>query len=250
MERMMKTSKFKYVFGTIGLGLIVNALWSMVYDHIFLEITRYFINLSSKFSNIVFVNISSHDLNSINQSTNFLLTFLIVVAALILYGWSYFKMQNAKEHFEYAENRFLKKNEKPLENDNEYSEEDFLKSIEKSNKVFKKLYLFNMILLPAVLIGFVVGNIGTALTSKYINESITYFDYLLYLNAQNLDDKTERKYKSEFSQIRNSQDYHKLILELENLALSNKLSISPNLSIRSKEDLKKDHPNLREIPLK
>ncbi|MDI9761222.1 hypothetical protein, partial [Acinetobacter baumannii] len=119
------------------------------------------------------VNISSHDLNSINQSTNFLLTFLIVVAALILYGWSYFKMQNAKEHFEYAENRFLKKNEKPLENDNEYSEEDFLKSIEKSNKVFKKLYLFNMILLPAVLIGFVVGNIGTALTSKYINESIT-----------------------------------------------------------------------------
>ncbi|MDI9761182.1 hypothetical protein, partial [Acinetobacter baumannii] len=69
-------------------------------------------------------------------------------------------------------------------------------------------------------------------------------------NAQNLDDKTERKYKSEFSQIRNSQDYHKLILELENLALSNKLSISPNLSIRSKEDLKKDHPNLREIPLK
>ncbi|MBJ9483496.1 hypothetical protein [Acinetobacter baumannii] len=246
----MKTSKFKVTSGALVIGILGSASWSILYDHVFPACTRFFIGLSSRFSNIVFVNISSHDLNSINQSTNFLITFLIVVAALFLCGWSYFKMQSAKEHFEYAESKYLKKNDKYLEKENEYSHEDFLKSIEELNKGFKKIYLFNMILLPATLIGFVLINVGSALTNKFINESISYFDYLLFVNAENLDDKTERMYKSEFSQIRSSQDYNKLIVELEKLAISNKLSFAPNSSIRSKEDLVKDHPGSKLLPVK
>ncbi|EOQ75653.1 hypothetical protein [Acinetobacter lactucae] len=249
----MKTSKFKWTSGGLVLGILASGSWSILYDHVFPALTRYFINLSSRFSNIVFTSISSHDLTAINQSTNYLLTVFLVVAAIILGIWSYFKLQSAKEYFENTEYKYLKNNEKPLEKQNERNEntyEELLKSIEKSNKLFKKLYLFNIILLPATLIGFVLINIGSALTSKYINESISYFDYLLFVNAKNLDDKTERMYKSDFSQIRNSQDYYKLILELEKLALSNKLSISPNLSIRSKEDLVKDHPDAETISIK
>ncbi|WP_098728645.1 hypothetical protein [Acinetobacter baumannii] len=47
-----------------------------------------------------------------------------------------------------------------------------------------------------------------------------------------------------FSQIRSSQDYRNIIVELENLAFMNHRTILPNPTVRSDKDLKEDHPTI------
>lgn len=246
----MNTSKYKYAVSAIGIGLIGSALWSFIYDYLFPACTRYFINVSSRFSNAVFINISSHDLISIHQSTNFLITMLLVSAALLLFMWSFLQMKKIKDYYKNSESKVQECSEQNLIKENQSednSHENVLKSFEKKDKFFKRFYLFSSILLPSSLICFIVVNIFSVVTTKYIYDSITYFDYLLYVNAENLDDKTERRYKTEFTQIHNSQDYHKLIVELEKLAFANGLTVYPIRSIRSKEELKNDHPEVKAI---
>lgn len=245
MEQMMKTSKYKYALGTIGIGLIGSALWSFLYDYVFPACTRFFIQTSSTFSNIVFVNISSHDLVAIHQSIYFSVTLIIVVASILLFIDRYIKIITIENDLksDYAVLQDQSSSEREIHETDVYL--DNLKSLEKIQKLNIRINLFLKFAFPVALIFLIATTIYSFSTTKFIYDSITYFDYLLYVNAENLDDKTERKYKSEFTQIRNSQDYHKLIVELENLAFTNELSVYPNSSIRSREELEKDHPGLK-----
>ncbi|ENU52619.1 hypothetical protein FPK40_20640 [Acinetobacter baumannii] len=50
-----------------------------------------------------------------------------------------------------------------------------------------------------------------------------------------------------FSQIRTSQDYRNIIVELENLAFMNHRTILPNPTVRTDKDLREDHPTIRAV---
>ncbi|MBJ8481050.1 hypothetical protein I6M70_16960 [Acinetobacter pittii] len=52
---------------------------------------------------------------------------------------------------------------------------------------------------------------------------------------------------SRFMQIRNSTDYHSIVVELEARAFAHGLSILPNTSIRKDEDLLKDFPAIKSV---
>ncbi|WP_171254639.1 hypothetical protein [Acinetobacter lactucae] len=50
-----------------------------------------------------------------------------------------------------------------------------------------------------------------------------------------------------FTQIRNSQDYKNIVIELENRAFSCGRSILPNPTVRKNVDMRKDHPGIKSV---
>ena len=64
--------------------------------------------------------------------------------------------------------------------------------------------------------------------AQFISQKVIHFDYLLKINGDVLNDKDIRKIESSFAQIKNSDDYSKIIDYLEKVASHNNKHINRN----------------------
>lgn len=257
----MKPSKYKSIGISFLIGIVASGSWSFISESLIPKITAYFISVSSSFSQQIFIQISTHDLTTIQQSTYSLLTFILILLVGGLCASTYLLMLSAKERFQKIKGKAdnLGKELSLIEDEDdssEINEEDIVVSynnlcsdLEKTDKTLKNTHLITNIFLSSSFVILIIISFYNSITYKYVNESIVYFDYLLKVNAVNLNDQSEREYLSRFSQIRNSKDYTTIIVELEKLALANQLSILPNLTVRSESDISKDHPNSKAMLL-
>lgn len=257
----MKKFNIQSFGGNIFTGIVTFIICTILANQVSPWITAQAIKYSSSFNTLVFINVSNHDLVGLQQSTHMLVTIFSVSFFILVFGASYFVMLYFRKQYEDSKARLYEFQAKVLnagtikEKDLEdiSSEElkqkieDTIKAAEKNDKYFSKLYIVAKYLLPISIILNIYNATYTTLTTKYVYESISYFDYLLKVNAANLDDKTERTYMTRFTQIRSSQDYKDIVLELENLAFSRALSITPNSTVRPDADILKDHPNVKAI---
>lgn len=258
----MKPSNLKNVSVryTILFGVVSSALWTLAYEKFFPQVTAYFVDISSYFSKRVFLEISTHDPISLQQSTYSILLFLTVIFVILITSLSYLSLVYIKDQISDTKNKtdnlgneILGKRDtvaEVTEQDVIQSYEDLVKEVDKTDKFIKKSFFPISILLSISAIFLVASFFYTTLTTKYVYESISYFNYLLKVNAVYLNDETERQYVSRFAQIRDSDDYITIIVELEKLALKNNLSFVPNPTVRKEEDLIKDHPSSKQLQLK
>ncbi|USP41482.1 hypothetical protein [Acinetobacter sp. XS-4] len=243
----MKLSNYKSLVIAILVGIVSSGLWTFLSGTVAPAVTAYLIRVSSSFSKKVFIQISSHDLTALQQSTYFLLSFSYVILVFLILFSIFFAMLYNKEKFNKIKADIYQIEAVREDSILEVSHEDLINEVKKTDKIIKKLFLFTKILFPVSLIILITLSLYSTLTSKYVYESITYFDYLIKVNSVNLDDQTEKMYMSRFTQIRNSKDYITIIVELEKLALKNGLSFLPNSTIRKEEDLLKDHPTSKSV---
>lgn len=258
---MNKLSKYKSVGVSVLIGIAGSGLWSFISETLAPQITAYFITVSSSFSQKIFIEISTHDLTTLQQSTYSLLSLIFILLIGVMCASVSLLMLSEKERLQKIREKAYTLGQKftlteDREDSSEINHEDVVNSynaicsdLEKTDKKLQKTQLVTNIMLFSSFIILTIVFLYNSLTYRYIHESTVYFDYLLKVNAVNLNDEDERKYISRFTQIRNSKDYTTIIVELEKLALYNKLSILPNLIIRDEREFSKDHPNSKSVPL-
>lgn len=256
VELLMKNTIYKKVGCPLLISVAGCVIWAIISNYIGLALTSYLIDVSSSFSNKIYISVSSHDLIALQQSTYFLLSMMALVFTILISGgfyvafvYSHTSYQKSKEtRFKditglplKTEEVVIKKETPPMTN------EEFVAEMRRLDKIQQKLATLLKILSPITMICFVLASGYTIITTKYIYESISYYDYLLKVNALNLDDITEKSYMSRFTQIHNKQDYTRIVEELESRALQYNLSFLPNPTVRDKEELLKAHPGSKSI---
>ncbi|MEN8290573.1 hypothetical protein ABFP12_17205 [Acinetobacter baumannii] len=256
----MKKFNLNSFGGTVFVGIVTCIVWAILSDHLFPYVTSRVVEFSSFFNHRIFINVSYHDLVALQQSTYMLVAvFFVSLYIMIFSGFYYAFIQFKKEYDDSKSELYALKNrayklgnteeettKTPTISLEELQQEmkDSIELLEKRDKFFEKAYLVAKFVLPATFIVFLCVAGYSTITTKYVYEAISYYDYLLNVNAANLDDKTERAYMTRFSQIRSSQDYRNIIVELENLAFMHGHTILPNPTVRSDKDLKEDHPTI------
>ncbi|NUF84663.1 hypothetical protein [Acinetobacter seifertii] len=251
----------KSIYRSLGVSIIYTVagsiVWAILTNYIYPAITAQAIKFSSSFNNKVFINVSYHDLVALQQSTYMTLAVGFVSAYIILFSAFYYAMLHYREEYENSKNKLYDFKEKVFgtaAKEDDITEEDLkqriensIKDAEENDKFYRKAFLAAKYILPLSMIFFVLSSAYSTLSTKYVYESISYFDYLLKVNADNLDDRTEREYMTRFTQIRNSQDYKNIVIELENRAFSCGRSILPNPTVRKNVDMRKDHPGIKSV---
>lgn len=256
----MRLSKHKSTYLALIIGVLASGIWSFLSNTIAPKVTAYFVEKSTSFSNRIFIEISTYDPTILHQSNHLLLTLILIILIVVVFFSLYMIINSIKDSFlktkerinelglilNEEENTKVEINEDEVRNS--YNETVIL--MRKTDDSIKWASRITKIIMPASLVVLIITSLYSNLTTKYINESINYFNYLLKVNSINLDKHDEKYYVSKFTQIRNDQDYKSLIVELERLALKNRLSFLPNTTIRAKEDVLKDHPNTESILVK
>ncbi|WP_214287272.1 hypothetical protein [Acinetobacter pittii] len=253
----MKKSFYKEaVFGLV-MAIVGSALWAILSNYIGPALVAYAIKISSTINEQIYLKISTHDLIALQQSTYTLLTLFFVILFTLIITLGYYSLILLNEKYNDSKNRLFKLRAEILESEKEkeiiseetvkLSIENTIKNMEEKDKLVRKVFLGTKFFLPVALLIFIFSAMYNTLTSKYIYEAISYYDYLIKVNALNLDQKTENEYISRFMQIRNSTDYHSIVVELEARAFAHGLSILPNTSIRKDEDLLKDFPAIKSV---
>ncbi|MDC5568438.1 hypothetical protein ACG9XL_17240 [Acinetobacter nosocomialis] len=253
----MKKSLYKEVVFGLVMALVGSALWAVLSNYIGPALVAFAIKISSTINGQIYLKISTHDLIALQQSTYTLLTIFFVILLTLIITACYYSMILLYEKYNDSKNSLYKLRDEILstEKEKEVVKEEEVKSsientinnIEKKDKSVRKIYLATRFFFPVAILAFIFSAMYTTLTSKYIYEAISYYDYLINVNASNLDDKTEKEYMSRFMQIRNSNDYHSIVVELEARAFAHGLSILPNPSIRKDEDIRKDFPTIKSV---
>ncbi|MDC5355649.1 hypothetical protein OHW66_14125 [Acinetobacter baumannii] len=250
----MNSSFLKNAAITIILGLIGSALWAGIANYIGPSLTTYFVNVSESFSDKIYLSISSHDLVTLQQSTYYLVVSIALIITIVMCICSYFAFLFMYNKYLHTKSRITERVSKTPTRENsterrvtDEEAKEFLDRLEKSDKWLNKVAVLIKYLLPVVIVVVTLSTSYSILTTKYVYEAISYFDYLLNVNASNLDSQGEKDYMTRFTQIRSSKDYNHIIVELEKRALQNNLSFLPNPSVRSKDELEKDHPNSKSI---
>lgn len=251
----MKNLNLKYTFITILLGALGSGLWALVTNVLAPKITNYLISVSDAFSEQIFRKIAINDTVFLQQTTYTLIILIFVFLLIIFSTCIYVLMTYTKTKFDETKadvnrlgDEFLDREDITSNISAEDLAQDYTHLVEKfksTDKLVSRVSLFVKITMPLILITTVAIFTYAELTSRYVYNSISYFNYLLKVNSVNLDEENERKYISRFTQINSSKDYMTIIRELEGLALNNKLSFIPNPNIRSKEDILREHPNTK-----
>lgn len=255
----MNKFNFKKFGGSIFVGIVTFLICTILSDQIFPWFTAQGVKYSSTFNTLVFISVSTHDLVALQQSTHLLVAIFSLSFFILLFAGTYLVMLYFRKEYEDSKARLYELQGKVLNEETEKVKEEItseqllqkintsINDAEKSDKFFNKFFIAAKYLLPIFIIFCIYNATYATVTSKYVYESISYFDYLLKVNAASLDEQTERSYMTRFTQIRSSQDYKKIILELEKLALSCGRSFVPNPTVRSQEDVHKDHPSSKSI---
>lgn len=253
----MKKSFYKQtIFGLI-MALVGSALWAILSNYIGPALVAYAIKISSTINGQIYLKISTHDLIALQQSTHTLLTLFFVILFTLIITAGYYTLILLNDKYNDSKKRIYKlraeifgtEKEKEIVSEETVKEsiENTIKNMEERDKLVRKIFLGTKFFFPVAILAFIFSAMYTTLTSKYIYEAISYYDYLIKVNALNLDEQTEKEYISRFMQIRNSTDYHSIVVELEARAFAHGLSILPNTSIRKDEDLLKDFPALQSV---
>lgn len=254
-----KIKKYKTPLVTILLGALGSALWSFItaINNYFSNIVAsYFISISTYFDKRIFTQVAQNDMFFLQQSISSTGSLVLcLVAAIFAMGFPiliiFIEGSFNKEYLELKRLGHKYDLVKDLEEKIEYTDEevatryyDLVESYQRTKnnlKLMKQIFKF---LSPILFISLMISFSVNTLTNRYIADSIQYFNYLLKVNAAYIDTNLEREYLSKFSQIRNGEDYRKIVLELEKLALEHRLHFKTNLNIRSEEDIIKDHPKV------
>lgn len=251
----MKNLNLKYTFITILLGALGSGLWALITNVLAPKLTNYLIRVSDAFSEQIFRKIAINDTVFLQQTTYSLIILICVFLLIISSAFIYAGMSYTKTKFDKTKADVNRLGDDFFEREDiasNISAEDFaqdythlVEEFKSTEKLVSRVSLLVKITTPLIIITTVIIYTYAELTSRYVYNSISYFNYLLKVNSVNLDEENERKYISRFTQINSSKDYMTIIRELEGLALNNKLSFIPNPNIRSKEDILREHPNTK-----
>lgn len=251
--------KYKTPLITILLGALGSALWSFIstINSYFSNIVAtYFINISTYFDEKIFTQVAQNDSfflqQSISSTTSLIICIISIIFAMSVSVLVIFVDDSiTKEQAEVKKLGYKYNIEKDLNDKNLYTKEEFINKYDEVlagyEKIKNKLKLLKQIfkfLAPILFISIIITFAFNTLQNRYIIDSIQYFNYLLKVNSAYLNTDLEREYISRFSQIRTGEDYREIVVELEKLALGNKLHFRTNLNIRSEEDIHKDHPGV------
>lgn len=246
--------KYKNAFITVFLGALGSGLWTAfinINSYLSKSITNFFLNISSSFDEMIFRQVAKNNLALTQTSTFILLIILItLIFTLIILILLPLLTSRAESHLLEANQSLTRLGSSlAVEGGKNYIKQDFdveynslFNDYKNNEKRLNRLKKVSKILAPIMLTSLILSATYRVYTTQYIDDCIQYFNYLLKVNASNLDEKSERIYISKFAQIRNGDDYKKIVIELEKLALDNKLVFVVNPSVR--KDISKDHPSI------
>ncbi len=249
----MEKFNLKTVIMTIALSILANILWAVIADYLAPKFIIYLIEVSQSFDEQIFRQIATRDTMFLQKNTLSIIyllffNFLIFVSFLIYYFFSLLRLK-----FEGIKARAIKIGEDVYQKKNNNVEvsieevekdyENLMNGISKSEKSYRKLSLFLVVVVSLTVFGCVSMYFYAQFKNNYIYDSISYYNYLLRVNSISLSDQEERNYTTKFTQIKNKNDYLEIIKELEVMAFENNLGVNTYPNVRKENDILSDHRN-------
>lgn len=249
----MEKINLKTVLITITLGILVNFLSAVIADYLAPKFIIYLIGVSQSFDEQIFRQIATRDTMFLQKSTLsiiylFFFNFLIFMSFLLYYFFSLsrLKLEGIKARaIKIREDVYQEKNnivEVSIE-EVEKNYENLMNGISKSEKSYRKLSLFLVVVVSLTVFGCVFMYFYAQFKNNYVYDSISYYNYLLRVNSVSLSDQEERYYTTKFTQIKNKNDYLEIIKDLELKAFENNLGVNIYPNARKENDILSDHRN-------
>lgn len=212
-EFIKKHKALSWILGLLG-TLIIGGLGSGVWEIVlkpFLSFVgngfiNFLINKSTSFSNEIYQSISMRGLDRFQAKIYsliviFLATFSIFVC-LVAFSLGKKKFELVKEDTTQVDKQWIFKDR-------------------------KNFYCFITIYFLLACVPFATY-MYDGMKTEFISRKVIYFEYLLKVNADVINDSDLKMIESQFAQIRSSEDYIKVIKKLENLAFVNNKNVNKN----------------------
>ncbi|WP_138920285.1 hypothetical protein [Acinetobacter sp. P8-3-8] len=200
------------ILGTIILGGLGSGVWEILLKPIlsFLSngVINFLVDTSTSFSNEIYQSISMRSLDRFQAKTySLIVTFLGLITILICL-LLFTKVKRKLDEERDGINEFEKDKNWPLRN-------------HKNFYIFMTFYFF---------LGCIPFFIYTydGIKTNFIAKKVIAFEYLLKVNGDVLTDIELKKIESEFAQIRNAEDYQKIMIDLKEIADQNNKHINKN----------------------
>ncbi|MEQ1143357.1 hypothetical protein [Acinetobacter soli] len=198
------------ILGTLIVGGLGSGVWEIVLKPLLSFVGNGFINFlinkSTNFSNEIYQSISMRSLDRFQAKiyslmVMFLATFSIFIC-LIAFSQGKKKFELVKEDIKQVDKQWIFKDR-------------------------KNFYCFITIYFLLASVPFVTYTYD-GMKTEFISKKVIYFEYLLKVNADVINDTDLKKIESQFAQIKSSEDYIKIIKKLENLAFVNNKNTNKN----------------------
>ena len=213
-----------YLGGVILIGVLTNALWEFLFKPSLLTAQNLILNLSTlgvqRFKDSMYIDIASghHDRASLQLLGNFVgLSAGVLVGAVI----GIFALSRSV----WRENDALIKRinclGEPEQEMKPFTKED---AIDETEKIKNRLRKSDRLAFATALIVLVVvaGALTSGIRIAYADSAVAHFEQILSIASPYLvEPRREEFLRSAFSQIRNKDDYEKIILELSAIAQKN-----------------------------
>ena len=198
------------IVGTLIVGGLGSGVWEVVLKPMFSflgnGVINFLVNKSTNFSNEIYQTISIRSLDRFQAKIYALMVFSLATFLFCLCCSLYWL------------------GKKKLDSD-EIQSEDKNKGWVLKN--YKNFYCFLIIYFLLALIP-MLTYMYDGMKTEFISNKVIYFEYLLKMNGDVLNDQEIKHIESKFSQIRNSDDYGEIVSYLEEVALKNNKNINKN----------------------
>lgn len=201
------------ILGTLIIGGLGSGVWEVALKPLFSflgnGIISFLVNKSTSFSNEIYQIISMRSLDRFQAKIYSLIVFSMASFLFILCFFAYLigKKKLDTDQFE--------------QRDSSQKDRGWIFKNHKNFYSFIFLY-FLLALVP------IFTYMYDGMKTTFISKKVIHFEYLLKINGDTLNDQEIRKIESSFAQIKNSDDYSKIIDYLEKVALDNNKHINKN----------------------
>lgn len=218
MKDFIKKHKtLSWVFGILGtliFGGLGSGVWEIILKPFFSfmgnGIISFLINTSSSFSNEIYQNIAIRGLDRFQAKTYSL--FIMLLGTVSIACFSFIFLIGLK--------KFKELNEPCLGNEDIDYVPWFFQS--RKNFIIWMTVFFLISFLPFCV------HFYDGMKTDFISKKVIYFEYLLKVNGDVINDVELKKIESKFAQIKKLEDYEKVIFDLEKIAVDNKKYINKN----------------------
>ena len=200
------------IVGTLILGGLGSGVWEVVLKPIFSflgnAIINFLVQKSSSFSDEIYQSISLRSLDRFQAQTYSLIVTILgsvaIFASFLLFSLGKKKLDEERDGIE--------NNEKEIN------------SPFKNHKNFYIFMIFYFLLCCILFVNYTYDGIKT----NFIARKVINFEYLLKVNNDVLSEIKVKDVESQFAQIKNVDDYEKIIKKLEKIAKENNKHINKN----------------------
>lgn len=204
-----------WFLGVLVIGGLGSGFWEMLLKPILSYtsnvVINYLVSISVNLSDDIYKSISFRNLYSVQIQIYNLMVLIFGILAIFMFGV-------IPKLIKFIKDNYL----------------NFGTCIAKNEEVqkleFKEYKIIRLHMIMIFLMTFLVFIVGAfdVMKSQYISKKVFEFEYMLKVNSDVLNDDQLKQIESKFAQIRNSEDYEKIIKSLQEIALKNNKKLNRN----------------------